>query len=241
MDSERRMRFVIELSFVLIIFYCTWRGSKNGAVNAAISLAALIIAVVGGLLISSASAGSLAYPIRPFVAGYVDSQLEAEAARHAGIDAVKIEETISGSPELLTPYAESCLLSLGFSEARAAHYAPNAGRVYSEYEIDATTAAAHACSEAAAYVICAVVFFLLIMLFISLIRLIFGLRFRICDNDDLDIYGGAGFGFLNGCVYCSCLCWILSFCGGIIGKTTLSDGLFGRFFMLPGALADLIF
>lgn len=235
------MRFVIELSLVLIIFYCTWRGYKRGAVNAAISLAAVIIAVFGGLIISSTAAESMAYPIRPFIAGYVDARLEAGAAKAAGIDKTRIEETISRSPELLTPYAESCLESFGFSPQRAEHYAPRASRVYSSYEIDATTAAAHAGSEAVAYAVCAVIFFLLIMLLISVIKQIFDLRFRICDNDDLDIYAGAAFGFAIGCVYCACLCWLLSFCGGMIGKTTLTDGLFGRVFLLPSVLADLIF
>ena len=136
------MRFVIELSLLLIIFYCTWRGYRRGAVNAAISLLAVIIAVTGGLAISSSAAPSAAYPLRPLLAGYLDSQLEAEAARSAGIDETRIEDTIKERPELLTPYAESCLESLGFNERRAESYCANAQKVYSSYEIDATTAAA---------------------------------------------------------------------------------------------------
>lgn len=125
------MRFVIELSLLLIIFYCTWRGYRRGAVNAAISLLAVIIAVTGGLAISSSAAPSAAYPLRPLLAGYLDSQLEAEAARSAGIDETRIEDTIKEKPELLTPYAESCLESLGFNEKRAESYCANAQKVYS--------------------------------------------------------------------------------------------------------------
>ena len=220
------MRFVIELSLLLIIFYCTWRGYRRGAVNAAISLLAVIIAVTGGLAISSSAAPSAAYPLRPLLAGYLDSQLEAEAARSAGIDETRIEDTIKERPELLTPYAESCLESLGFNERRAESYCANA---------------AHAGSEAVAYAICSVIFFLLIMLFISLIKQIFGLRFRITDNVDADLYGGAAFGFARGCIYCICLCWLLSFCGNMIGKTTLDDGLFSRFFLLLSNAADKLF
>ena len=171
----------------------------------------------------------------------MDSQLEAEAARSDGIDETRIEDTIKERPELLTPYAESCLESLGFNERRAESYCANAQKVYSAYEIDATTAAAHAGSEAVAYAICSVIFFLLIMLFISLIKQIFGLRFRITDNVDADLYGGAAFGFARGCIYCICLCWLLSFCGNMIGKTTLDDGLFSRFFLLLSNAADKLF
>ena len=156
-------------------------------------------------------------------------------------DETRIEDTIKERPELLTPYAESCLESLGFNERRAESYCANAQKVYSSYEIDATTAAAHAGSEAVAYAICSVIFFLLIMLFISLIKQIFGLRFRITDNVDADLYGGAAFGFARGCIYCICLCWLLSFCGNMIGKTTLDDGLFSRFFLLLSNAADKLF
>lgn len=183
----------------------------------------------------------MAYPLRPFLAGYIDSQLETEAARAAGIDETRIEDTIREAPELLTPYAESCLESLGFNEMRAENYCGNAQRIYSNYEIDATTAAAHAGSEAVAYAICAVIFFLLAMLLISLIKQIFGLRFRITDNENVDLYGGAAFGFLRGCVYCTGLCWLLSFCGNMIGKQTLDDGLFSRFFLVLSNMADKIF
>ena len=235
------MRFVIELSLLLIIFYCTWRGYRRGAVNAAISLAAIVIASLCGLVIASSAAPSMAYPLRPFLAGYIDSQLETEAARAAGIDDTRIEDTIREDPELLTPYAESCLESLGFNEMRAKSYCGNVQSIYSEYEIDATTAAAHAGSEAVAYAICSVIFFLLAMLLISLIKQIFGLRFRITDNADIDLYGGAAFGFACGCVYCTGLCWLLSFCGNMIGRQTLDDGLFSRFFLMLSNAADKIF
>ncbi len=235
------MRFVIELSLLLILFYCTWRGYRRGAVNAAISFAAVIIAVSAALVIGSAAAPSMAYPLRPFLAGYIDSQLEEEAARHAGIDETRIEDTIEESPGYLTPYAESCLESLGFNARRAVNYCGNAQRIYAGYDIDATTAAAHAGSEALAYAICSLIFFPLIMLFISIIKQIFALRFRIRDNDELDLYGGAAFGFLRGFAYCICLCWLLSFCGNIIGKTTLDDGLFSRLFLVLSNVADKIF
>ncbi len=235
------MRLVIELILLLIIFYCTWRGYKRGAINSAISLASVIVAVLCSLLLASGAAQSMAYPLRPLLAGYIDSQLEEEAARHAGIDETRIEETIGQKPELLTPYTESCLESLGFNERRAASYCPNAQRVYAGYDIDATTAAAHAGSEAVAYAICALLFFPPIMLLISLIRQIFALRFRIRGNDDLDLYGGAACGFARGFIYCICLCWLLSFCGNVIGKTTLDDGLFSRLFLVLSSVADKIF
>ena len=235
------MRFAIDAILAAIIIFCTLRGSKTGCINAGIAFLTMLIAFFGGLAISSAAAPSVAYPLRPFVAGVIDVEVEDKAAAAAGIDPVAVDDTIAASPELLRPYSIYCLEYIGLHEQRAEHYAPKAQRIYAEYDLDATTASAHAGAEAVAYATLSVVFFGLIILLISLIRQVFGLRFRITDNAEVDIYGGAAFGFLLGFLICTYLCWLLSFCGHFIGGSSLSDALFGRFFMLPGAVADVIF
>lgn len=235
------MRFVIELILLIILFYSTWHGYRRGAVNAAISLAVFAISVLGALLISSCAADNAAYVLRPFVAGGIDTQYEAQAAENIGIGDVHIEESLAERPELVRAYAKECLMGIGFSEKRAEHYSLDAERIYGETELDATTAAAHAASGAIAYMLFALVLFGLIRLAFSVIMQVFDLRFRITDNADLDLYGGAALGFLRGFFCCVFVCWVLSFCGIIIGKTTLDDGVFSRFFMLLDTAADRIF
>lgn len=235
------MRFVIELSVLIILFYCTWRGYKRGAVNTAISLVSLLVAVFGGLFISSNAADSASYLLRPFIAGCIDSQLESDVAARIGISDINVEDTLAESPELVQPYMSQCLRSLGFAPKRAEHYSLAAAQVYGKTELDAPTSAAQAASGAIAYLMIAILFFALILFFAYLIKQIFDLRFRITDNADLDLYGGAALGFVRGCTLCVCLCWALSFCGIIIGNTTLDDGLFSRFFMMLDGLADKIY
>lgn len=240
-SSERRMRFVIEPILLIIIFYCTWHGCKRGAVNAAISLAMLVIAAAAGLFISAGAADDASYLLRPFIAGCMDSQYEMQAAENAGIDTSSIEKSIAEQPELALPYIEQCLEDAGFSPSRAAHYAQKGAGIYNETEHDATMSAAQAASAAIAYAVGAVFMAALILLLFSIIRQAFGLRFRITDNASADIYGGAAFGFGYGFVCCICLCWVLSFCGILIGKGTLNDGLFSRFFLMLSTMADKIF
>ncbi len=235
------MRFVIELTLLIIIFYCTWRGYKRGAVNAAISLTAVLIAVFGGLFIASTAADSASYLLRPFVAGCIDSQFESEAAANIGVSDINIEDTLASRPELVQPYMSQCLQGIGFTAKRAEHYSLRAADIYEKTELDAATASAQAGSGAIAYAVIALLFFALIMFLMYLIKQIFDLRFRITDNADVDLYGGAALGFVRGCIYCICLCWVLSFCGIIIGKTTLDDGLFSRFFLLLDTVADKIY
>lgn len=232
------MRFVIEIILLIIIFYCTWHGFRRGAVNAGISLLALIISLAGAMLLSSGMSDSAAYIIRPFVSGYIDSQYEEKVLDNMGIEGLGAEEAIAAEPELMAEYANGCMLAFGFDKARASLLSPVAAGIYNDGGTSPTDAASEAICGAAAFASCMILMFILIMLFISFIKQFFDLSFRIQDNADIDLYGGAALGFAQGFIYCVFLCWLLSFCGIIIGMTTLSDGLFSRFFLMFGSVLD---
>ena len=233
-----KMRFVIEIILLIIIFYCTWDGFRRGAVNAGISLLALVISLAGAILLSGEMSGGAAYIIRPFVSGYIDSQYEEKVLDNMGIEGLGADEAIAAEPELMGEYANECMLAFGFDKARAAHLSPRAAEIYSAGDMTPTAAVSQAICGAVAFAACMILMFILIMLFISFIKQFFDLSFRIQDNADVDLYGGAALGFAQGFIYCVFLCWLLSFCGIIIGMTTLSDGLFSRFFLMLGSVID---
>lgn len=233
------MRFVIEAILLIIIFYCTWHGFRRGAVNALINLAAITASLTAALLLSGAVSGGAAYIISPFVTGYIDSQYEERVLQNMGINDLGADEAISVEPELMGEYAYECMLAFGINSDRAAHLSPRAAEIYDAGETEATQAVSDTICGAFSFVLCMILMFIIIMIFISLIKQIFNLNFRIQDNVDLDLYGGAAFGCVSGFIYCIILCWLLSFCGIIIGTDTLNDGLFSRFFLLPGTLIDM--
>ena len=233
-----KMRFVTEIILLIIIFYCTWHGFSRGAVNAGISLLAIIVSLAGAMLLSGEMSGGAAYIIRPFVSGYIDSQYEEKVLDNMGIEGLGADEAIAAEPELMSEYANECMLAFGFNEDRASLLSPRAAEIYGAGGTTPTAAVSQAICEAIAFAACMILMFILIMLFISFIKQFFDLSFRIQDNADVDLYGGAALGFAQGFIYCVFLCWLLSFCGIIIGMTTLSDGLFSRFFLMFGSVID---
>lgn len=233
------MRFVIEAILLTIIFYCTWHGFKRGAVNAGINLAGIVVSLTAAALLSGAISGGAAYIISPFVGGYIDSQYEEKVLENMGIDAIGADEAISAEPNKMDEYAYECMLAFGINADRAAHLSQMAAELYNEGDARATDAVALTICEGLSFALCMILMFIIIMIFISLIKQIFDLNFRIQDNVDLDLYGGAAFGCVSGFIYCIFLCWLLGFCGIIIGADTLYEGLFSRFFLLPGTLIDM--
>lgn len=233
------MRFVIETILLIIIFYCTWHGFRRGAVNAGISLMSIVASLAAAMLLSGAISGGAAYIISPFVSGYIDSQYEEKVLENMGIYDIGADEAISAEPELMDEYAGKCMLEFGINGDRAEHLSPRAEEIYGAGDASPTDAVSLAICEAFSFVLCMILMFIIIMIFISLIKQIFNLNFRIQDNVDLDLYGGAAFGCVSGFIYCIFMCWLLSFCGIIIGMDTLNDGLFSRFFLLPGNLIDM--
>ena len=49
--------------------------------------------------------------------------------------------------------------------------------------------------------------------------------------ENLDEIGGAVVGFIKGFIYCVLVCWLLSFMGLVIGRTTLAETTLARFFL----------
>ena len=68
------IRLVIDVVLLIIIAMCTWQGYRKGLVGGVASILAIIIALFGGSLLSSAYAHEVVPALKPFVDGYIDSQ-----------------------------------------------------------------------------------------------------------------------------------------------------------------------
>ena len=68
------MRLIIDIVLLVIVALCTWSGYKKGLIGGIAGILAVIIALFGGSLLSSAYAHEVIPALEPFVDGYVDSQ-----------------------------------------------------------------------------------------------------------------------------------------------------------------------
>ena len=68
------MKAVIDIVLLIIIALCTWNGYRRGLVGGIAGILAIVIALFGGSLLSSAYAHEIVPAMNPFVDGYLDSQ-----------------------------------------------------------------------------------------------------------------------------------------------------------------------
>ena len=214
------MRAVIDIILLAIIALCTWGGYKRGLIGGIAGLLAIVIALFGGSLLSSAYSGEVIPALEPFVDGYIDSQQNREEVLDSlgyGNSDKSLNDILAEDPSLRYDYAYECMERIGLYEKRS--------------EEMATEAVVAVLCRTITHVGGLMLAFLLILIFLIAIANVGNLSFRLPNMETLDEIGGAVLGFVKGFIYCVLLCWVLSFFGLIIGKSTMSDTVLGRFFL----------
>ena len=237
------MKAVIDIILLIIIALCTWNGYKTGLVSGIAAILAIVVAIFGGSLLSSAYSHEVVPALEPFVDGFVDSQDNRSAVLESmgyGDSDYSVEDVLASDSSLKYDYAYECMLNVGFFSRTAEKLAGDAVELTEENEMDTTDAVVSVICDTITYVGGAVLGFLLIVIFLTALANVGNLSLRLPNMENLDEIGGAVVGFIKGFTYCILLCWLLSFLGLIIGRETLGDTTLARFFLvfdfLTGAL-----
>lgn len=228
------MKAVIDIILLIIIALCTWNGYKRGLVGGIAGILAIVVALFGSSLLSSAYSHEVVPALEPFIDGYVDSQANRDAVLESmgyGDSDYSVEDIIAQDSSLKYDYAYECLLSVGFYSKTSEKLAARAVDLAEEGSMDMTAAVVSVVCDTATYVGGAALGFLLILIFLIAVANVGNLSLRLPNMENLDEIGGSVVGFIKGFIYCVLLCWVLSFFGLIIGKSTMSDTVLGRFFL----------
>ena len=228
------MKAVIDIILLIIIALCTWNGYKRGLVGGIAGILAIVVALFGGSLLSSAYSHEVVPALEPFIDGYVDSQANRDAVLESmgyGDSDYSVEDIIAQDGSLKYDYAYECLLSVGFYSKTSEKLATRAVELAEEGSMDMTAAVVSVVCDTATYVGGAALGFLIILIFLIAVANVGNLSLRLPNMENLDEIGGSVVGFIKGFIYCVLLCWVLSFFGLIIGKSTMSDTVLGRFFL----------
>ena len=111
------MKAVIDIILLIIIALCTWNGYKRGLVGGIAGILAIVVALFGSSLLSSAYSHEVVPALEPFIDGYVDSQANRDAVLESmgyGDSDYSVEDIIAQDSSLKYDYAYECLLSVGF-------------------------------------------------------------------------------------------------------------------------------
>lgn len=228
------MKTIIDIVLLVIIALCTWSGYKKGLIGAVASFIAVIIALYGGCLLSSAYSGEVIPALKPFVSGYIDSaENRAKVMETMGFDSEErsLNDILTSDSSLRYDYACECMRFVGFSDKNADKLASEAVALSKDQKLSATDGVVQVLCNTITYVGGTTIAFLMIVILLTAIGNIGNLSFRLPNMENLDEIGGAVMGFIKGFVYCVLLSWLLSFLGLVIGKDTLNNTVLARFFV----------
>lgn len=229
------MKVIIDILLLIIIALCTWNGYKRGLVGGVAGILAIIIALFGGSLLSSAYAHEVVPALEPFVDGYIDSSETRNSVLEKlgyGESDLSLEDILAQDSSLRYDYAYECMTYVGFYEKRAESLASDAVDLADANGISMTDAVVAVLCDTITYVGAMVIAFLLILIFLVAIGNVGNLSFRLPNMEALDEVGGAVLGFAKAFIYCVLLCWLLSFLGIVIGQDTMEHTTLGRFFLI---------
>ncbi|MBR0160736.1 MAG: CvpA family protein [Oscillospiraceae bacterium] len=226
---------ILDLLLLLIVAMCIWHGYRRGIVGGVLSLAALLIALLGGSSLSDSYSYQVNSALEPFVEGYIDSQLTRDEVLDAmgyGNTDLSLEDVLERDSSLRWDYAFLCFEHVGFHERRSEELAEDTVTLADTQDLSMTEAVITILCDTISYVAGLTLAFLLILIVLTVVGSIGSLVFRLPPNLELlDEIGGALMGFIKGFLYGVLLTWILSFLGLAIGKETLDNSLLARFFL----------
>ena len=110
------MKLILDIVLLIIVALCTWGGYKRGLIGGVAGILAIVIALFGGSLLSSAYAHEVVPALEPFVDGYIDSQVTRdEVLRNMGYGNTEysVEDILAQDSSLRYDYAYECMLELG--------------------------------------------------------------------------------------------------------------------------------
>ena len=228
------IRLILNIVLLLIVALCTWTGYRKGLIAGIAGILAVVIALFGGSLLSSAYSHEVVPVMEPFADGYIDSQNIRDDVLETlgyGYTDLSLEDILARDSSLRYDYAVECMKIVGVYQDRAEEMAQKAVDLADRSGVSMTDAVVTVLCDTGSFVGGLLVAFLLILILLVAIGNICNLSFRLPNLELLDEIGGAVLGFVKGFLYCVLLCWVLSFLGIIIGKDTLENTTLAQFFL----------
>lgn len=227
------MHIVIDLVLLAILIICVWSGYRKGFVIGIANLLGIVVALYGAVLVSSAFSYDVVPVLRPFVSGYIESQMDDTVLEEMGLENTDLsyEDILAGDSQLRHQFCYTCYTTVGIYDDAADQMATEAEDYAAANDVQISEAIIEVFCERAAYVAGVALMFLIFLIALMAIANIPNLSYRIPNMDILNDAGGAAMGFVNGLCYCVLICWALRFLGLVIGLDTLGKTLLARFFI----------
>lgn len=238
------MKYVIEVILLLIMFLCIWRTYKKGLIMGIVGILAIIISLYVGNLLSTTFYQTAVPVVDPFISGFVEGNegsLTEAKEDVLGVDgmALSVEDALLEYPEKSEEILTLCYKKVGMYTGTAEKMAAQAQAKIDEGEPPAT-AVSDVLSEDLTYAAGFLLFFVLVLIILTVIGSLLNLTFRIPEHKLLNNIGGIVCGVVQGVLYISIIVWVIKFCGAFLPESVMSGtivtGLFLKIDLISAVL-----
>ena len=214
------MSIIIDLILVAIIAFCVWNGYRKGFIMGISGILALIVAFYGAQIVADTYSQEFNSMLKPFISGIVDSAVatvqEDDEAQYDDGDVYGITYDALGNIGVLKTAAEDIAQEISDRVERT-------GQTMREEIVNVL------CSKIA-YVLTAVIVFLLILIVFTVIANLLNLAFKLPGLEFINETLGALFGFAKGAIIIVAIAWLMRYLGvlvdeDIVNKTLLLEWL----------------
>ncbi len=240
---------VINVILVGILVVCIWQGYKKGIIMGIIQVLVIILSLYGAQLLSDTYSYEVIPVLKPFISGYMESQVERTAYGVFGYEPdengnynvpLSLSDLLITQPGNEEQIAKETFQSLGLYDSLADTLT---GRVLTyAQENDASlsssvvTIACQAVTWYGGFLLAFIILFAILTVIINIPNLSFKIPYVGIVND----IGGAAIGLFVGLLMCSILVWVCQFAGLLLTEQTLRGTGLAAFLMDKNLLANYI-
>lgn len=230
------MNAVLTLSLLLIVLLCVWSGYKRGLILSVFSILAIIISIYGANLLSTTYSYEVIDALRPFASGYVETTINDKVRAEydiAGVEtaSISVDDYLAAHPEEVQPFCTRTFEHLGIHKKTAERLAAETEAYAAKQEMDIRDALVEVLCLRITYVVGFILFFILILIILTVIGNLPNLTFKIPDMDVLNDVGGLVLGIVQGILFCFLITWSLKFTGILLPQETLAESGILSWFM----------
>lgn len=240
---------IIMLVLLAILVACAWQGFKKGIIMGIIQVLVIILSLYGAQLLSDTFSYEVIPVIKPFVSGYMESQVEETAYEIMGYEPdengnynvpMSLSDLMADKPETRIEVCRWVYRNLGIYDAMSDTMAEKADLYAEQNNTSVTSAAVTILCQSITWFGGFILAFIILYAVMTVLVNIPNLSFRLPYVGILNDLGGLGIGLFVGFLFCSILVWVLQFTGLLLPEDTLRSVGLANFFLDKNMLANYI-
>ena len=240
---------VINIVLVAVLVICGWQGYKKGIIMGIIEVLVIILSLYGAQLLSDTYSYEVIPVLKPFVSGYMETQLENTAYAELGYEPdedgkFNVDRSLSDllveNPGMEEQIASATFKSLGLYDnmaqtltQRTIAYSQENGASLSSSVV---TISCQTITWYGGFLLAFIIIFAILTIIINLPNLSFKIPYVGIVND----IGGAAIGVFVGLLFCSIMVWACQFAGLLLSEQTLRGTGLAAYLMDRNLLASYI-